>query len=211
MAAQFKQRGVEADGVARALEHGALQIVVERHPGHRAPGLEGRDVAAQEVLHARVQEEAQEDAPRPRQHHHEGHQRAARTADGEVAEVPPIDLALLTRQRAQTQVRLGARARSMARDQVAEVIGTARVAAFPDHAIQAGGGQPRKLGEGLADEGQIGVDRRRTLHRPEPGQPGLGQHARNGVPMQGQLGGDGADAPALGVVVAQDLRLLFRG
>ena len=83
-------------------------------------------MAAQEVLHAGVQEEAQEDLARVAQHHHEGHQRAAGAADLEMAEVAPVDLRLLARQRAQAQVGLGLRARPMAGDEVAEVVGAAR-------------------------------------------------------------------------------------
>jgi hypothetical protein len=64
-------------------------------------------VAAQEAVHAGVQEEAQEDHARVAEHHHEGHQRAAGAADLQVAEVTPVDLRLLARQRAQAQVGLG--------------------------------------------------------------------------------------------------------
>jgi hypothetical protein len=55
-----QQRRVEADGVALAFEHGALEVVVEQHPGDAAEGLEGFYVSAQEAVHAGVHEEAQE-------------------------------------------------------------------------------------------------------------------------------------------------------
>ena len=45
--------------------------------------------------------------PRVAQHHHEGHQRAPRAADLQVAEVRPVDLRLLAGQGAQAQVGLG--------------------------------------------------------------------------------------------------------
>jgi hypothetical protein len=64
-------------------------------------------MAAQEAVHARVQEEAQEDHARVAEHHDEGHQRAPGTADLQMAEVAPVDLRLLARQRAQAQVGLG--------------------------------------------------------------------------------------------------------
>ena len=120
---QGQQRRVEADRVALALEHGALEVVVQQHPGHAAEGGEGRDMAAQEAVHAGVEEEAQEDHARVAQHHHEGHQRAAGAADLQMAEVTPVDLRLLARQRAQAQVGLGGRARAHAGDEVAEVRG----------------------------------------------------------------------------------------
>ena len=56
------------------------------------------------------------------------------------------------------------------------------------------------------EEGQIGSIAEARCTGPVPGQAGLGEHARDGVAVQPELRGDGADAPALGVVVAQDLR-----
>jgi hypothetical protein len=52
-------------------------------------------MATQEVFHARIQEEAQKDLARVTQHHDEGHERPARPADRQVAEVSPVDLSLL--------------------------------------------------------------------------------------------------------------------
>jgi hypothetical protein len=59
-------------------------------------------VAAQEVLHASVEEEVQEDPPRVAQHHNERHQRTACPADFEVSKMSPVDLSLFTGQRTQT-------------------------------------------------------------------------------------------------------------
>jgi hypothetical protein len=61
MSGEFQQCGVEADRISLALQHRALQVVVEQHPGHPAPGCEGRLMTAQEVGHARIEEEAQKD------------------------------------------------------------------------------------------------------------------------------------------------------
>jgi hypothetical protein len=47
-------------------------------------------VSTQEVLHPRVEAEAQEDLPRVAQHHDERHQRTARPADLEMAEMSPL-------------------------------------------------------------------------------------------------------------------------
>ena len=81
--------------------------------------------------------------PRVGQHHHEGHQRPARATDDELAEVRPVDLSLFARQGAQAQIRLGRRPRPVARDDGAEVIGGARIAALAHHAIQAARAQRR--------------------------------------------------------------------
>ena len=53
---QGQQGGMKADRLALTLQHGALQVIVEQDSGDPAKGLEGRDMAAQEVLHASVQE-----------------------------------------------------------------------------------------------------------------------------------------------------------
>ena len=212
---ECQQVGVEADGsttgMVHALEHGALQVVVEQHPGHAAEGGKRQHMATQEAVHAGVQAEAQEDAARVAQHHHEGHQGPLGAAHHEMAEVTPVHLRLLARQCAQAQVGLGCRARAVAGHEVAEVVGPAGVAAFPHHGVQTAGGQRGELGQGLADEGQIGVD----LAGPQRGigahHAGLGDHALHRVAVQVQLAGDGADAPAFGLVQAQDLRAQFRG
>jgi hypothetical protein len=200
-----QQRGVEADGVAHALEHGALEVVVQQHARAAAEGGEGLGMAAQEAVHPRVEEEAQEDAPRVTQHHHEGHQRAARAADMQMAEVAPVDLRLLARQSAQPQERLGRRARAHAGDEVAEVVRVAAVAALADHREQPRGGQRRVAVQRLQDERPVRVDaagsqrrsRRRRL-------AGVREHAPHGTVVDVQLAGDGAHAPALGLVQAQD-------
>lgn len=76
-----------------------LEDVVPEIAWHALPRLEGRDVAAQEVAHAGVELEAQEEPPRVAQHHYEGHQAALRAADPHRAEVGPVDLGLLLRRR----------------------------------------------------------------------------------------------------------------
>ena len=88
---------MEADRVAAPLQHRALEVVIEQDTRDAAPCAEGSDMAAQEVLHPGIREEAQEDLPRVAEHHDERHQRAARPADGEMAEMPPVHLRLLAR------------------------------------------------------------------------------------------------------------------
>lgn len=48
---------------------GSLQVVVQEDTRQSTPGLEGADMAAQEVLHAGIEEETQVDAPGPGQDH----------------------------------------------------------------------------------------------------------------------------------------------
>src|SRR5260221_4750629 len=92
---KLEQGGMKADDVTLALQHGAFEIIVEDDLGDPGPCLKGLNMAAQEVLHAGIKEEAQEDLARIAQHHDEGHQRTACAADHEMTEVCPVDLGLL--------------------------------------------------------------------------------------------------------------------
>jgi hypothetical protein len=80
MSGQLEQGGMETDGVAVALHNNAFEIVVEDDPRDPGPCPKGLDMAAQEVLHAGIEEEAQEDVARITQHHDEGHQGTLCTA-----------------------------------------------------------------------------------------------------------------------------------
>jgi len=93
---------MEADRVATPFQDRTFQIVVEQDTWNTLPCLECGDVSAQEILHAGVEEEAQEDLTRVAQHHDEHHQRAACPADFEMSEMSPVDLCLFAGQAAQT-------------------------------------------------------------------------------------------------------------
>ena len=56
---KVEQCGMEADRVAVSLQHGALEVVIEQDAGNAAPCGEPADMAAQKVLHAGVEKEAQ--------------------------------------------------------------------------------------------------------------------------------------------------------
>jgi hypothetical protein len=90
MCGECKQHRIEADRISCALQHGTLEVVIEQHPGHPAKSDKRLGMAAQEGRHLGIQEEAQEDAARIAQHHHEGHQRTPGAADLQVAEVSPL-------------------------------------------------------------------------------------------------------------------------
>ena len=136
---------MEADGIAASFQHGTFQIVVQQNPRYTLPGVEGGDMAAQEVLHTSIEEEAQEDLARVAQHHDKRHQRTACPADLEMSEVTPVDLCLFAGQRAQTQIGLGLRTRPVTGDQMAEVIGAAAIAALRAPCVQPAGGQRREI------------------------------------------------------------------
>lgn len=89
---------MEANRIARTLEHSAFQIIVEQHPRNGIERRERLDMTADEVVHRRAQIEAQEQMARVGEHHHEGHQRTQRAPHGELAEVRPVHLRLFARQ-----------------------------------------------------------------------------------------------------------------
>jgi hypothetical protein len=169
--------------------------------------LEGLDVAAQEARELLVEEEAHEERARPGEHHHEGREAPLGAPDRHAPERAPVDLGLLARQRAQAQEGLGGGPRAHERHQVAEVIGSARIAALADHGVEPAGVQIRVLLEHLVHEGPVGVEQRGAGR-------GVGlrghaqtcQYAAHGRVMERQLAGDGPDPPALGQVQAHDLR-----
>ena len=127
-----------------------------------------------------------------------------------LAVVRPVDLALLARQGSKPQIRFTRAAGPQLRDAVAEVVGSARVAARLDHVEQPCGGQGGEALQRLGDECHVGVELRGAtralalaLH------PCLAQHPLDGGVMDPELGGDGPYPPVLDEVVAQDLRLEF--
>ena len=124
---------VEADVLADAFDDDALEVVVEDPPRHAAEPLECQGVAAQERLEGLVEREARVHRARPRQHQHEARQRPRRGADLDLAEVAPVHLRLLARQRGQPEERLGARRRSHRAYVPLHRVVAAQVAAGPDH------------------------------------------------------------------------------
>ena len=211
MGGEGQQLRVEPDGLAHALEHGALQVVAQDDPRHPAPGGERQDVAAQEAVHAGVQAEVHEQVARVAEHHDEGHQRAPGPAHRVVAEVGPVDLGLFARQGAQAQVGLGGWARAATGDAVAEVAGAADIAALTDHGVQTAGRERGVLGQGLADERQIGVHAARARGDGRGCGARLLEYPPHGPMVHLQLPSDGAHEPVLDLEQAQDLGAQLRG
>jgi hypothetical protein len=90
MGGERQQRGMEANGIAVTLEHGALKIIVEENPSGPAKRGKGAGVPSQKAPHAGIQEESQVESPREAQHHHEGHQWTAGAPDLQMTEVRPL-------------------------------------------------------------------------------------------------------------------------
>src|ERR1700730_4791868 len=173
---KLEQGGMKADDVTLALQHSAFEIIVEDDFWDAGPCLKGLHMAAQEVFHAGIEEEAQKDLARIAQHHDEGRQRTACAANHEMTEVCPVDLGLLAWQSAQTHKGFGLWTWSQACDEITEVIGAAAVTALVHHYVQPAGGQHWKLFQGLVDEGQVRIDPRRAWPQADWWQTGLGEH-----------------------------------
>ncbi len=164
-------------------------------------------MAAKKARHRGAEKEAQEELPREAQHHDEAHERAGRGADRDLAEVGPIDLGLLAGQGAETQEGLCRGTRAVARDDRAEVIGTALVAARLDHPVESTRAEARILRERLDDERGVGIRHRGArLCRGGDGTR-LEQDATDRAVVVAELRGDGANRPLLGVMKTEDLRL----
>ena len=135
------------------LKDSALEIVVEGDPRHATPGIEGSDMAAQEILHVGAEVETQEDLSGVGKDGDEGHQWPACFADFKMAEVSPVHLHLFTRQGAQAQECFALGTGSMAGDEMPEVIRASGVATILDHDVESRGAQAGKLFERFENEG----------------------------------------------------------
>ena len=165
-------------------------------------------MAADEVGERGAEVEAHEGVAGVAQHQHERHQGALGAADGELAEVCPVDLGLLAREGSKPQIRFTGPARAQLRDAVAEVVGAAGIAPRCDHVEQPGGGQGGESLQRLGDESHVGVELGGPARTPALAfDPGLAQYPLDGGVMDAELGGDGAYPPVLDEVVAQNLRL----
>src|SRR5262245_12145320 len=144
MRAQFQQTGMKVDLIAAALQHGAAEIVIEDDAGLPTPVLKRVHMAAQKVLHGLIEEELQIQHSRVRQCDDEAGQSAARAPHGDLPEVGPIDLGLLSRKSLQVQESF-ARRRTQSGHAAPELDDAAAIPAFPDHLVNAGGAQPGML------------------------------------------------------------------
>ena len=70
----------------------------------------------------------------------------------------PVDLALLAGKGLEAQIGLGHGPRPLAGDEAAEVALAAAIAALVRHLVEPAGGQPGIDRQGLADEGQEGIE-----------------------------------------------------
>ena len=196
-------------GVSHALQNDVSRIVVEQDTRHSAKKREGILVASQEVGDALVQEEFQEDRPGPREHHHEGHQLTLSPPDLNPSEVPPIDLALLSRERPESEKRFWSTARPQASDHDPEVVLASGIPSFANHLVNTTRADLRILGEGLDDERDERVGDRGAWQLLDGGNSGVAKHALHGVVMNLELCRDRVDAPLFGQIQPENLGFHF--
>jgi hypothetical protein len=193
-----------------SLEHHRLRIVEEplaACPAERPGGAHQRPT---ERVHRQVEHEFAPQRPRVRQHHHEEPQSALAAGDGHRAGVRPVDLGLLADERLGAQVHFAPRWGPQRDHVLAQRARSALETALPQHVVKPRRPQPRVARQRLRDEVAVGIAKPRARRAgcvpiADP------ERAPDYVGVQAELCGDGAHAPVLGEVQADDLGLLFGG
>src|SRR5271157_319149 len=206
---KLQEAGVEVDGVAAALQDDTAEVVGFQAPRRSPPVGEGVDMAEEKILQALVEEELKPQGAAVGEGEDEAGQTASGPTDGDLAEVGPVGLSLLSGERAQTQKRFPVRRAQFGHD-AAELGDTAGVAARADHLEEASGAQTRILLQGLAQEVEVRVGEAGAEARMRAEAIRL-QRAAHGVRMEAEFGHDGADFPMLGVKEMTDAGDLFIG
>ena len=80
---ELEEARMKVNRAALAIEHRALEIVVDQDPGTAAQGVDGLDVAAQKALERLVEREDRVDRARVAEHEHEARQRALAAPDAD--------------------------------------------------------------------------------------------------------------------------------
>ncbi len=131
------------------------------------------------------------------------------TANGDVAEVPPVDLALLTGQGLQTLKGLGLWPGTVVGHLVTKVVWATAITTLAHHRIETAGGEVWELLQGLVNKGKIGIDDRGAARAFHFRHPGLRQYPVHYPVVYTQLPGNGTHPPLLYMVVTQNLCLQF--
>ena len=95
--------GVVLDGIAVAREHPLFGVVVKYRARHAVQFAEGGGMGIEEVVQGCAEVASQDDAAGVAEHHHEAYQATLGAADGDDAEVGPVDLRRFPGQHLQAQ------------------------------------------------------------------------------------------------------------
>ncbi len=204
---EVEDPGVESNEVPLTLEHRALQVVVEDGARDTAEGVEGGEVTPEEALGGLVEIEAGEERTTPRQHHQKAREGSSGATDHDPTEGRPVHLGLLARQDGQTKERLLPRG-AHASDEAAHGEHPAGVTTLAQHLQEPRRAQTRVPRDRRKDEVAVRVEHLRAQSkRGRQERPTL-DRMMDGVMVNAELGGDGADLPVLGEEESPDRRAL---
>ena len=97
---------------------------------------------------------------------------------------------------------------AQAPDEAPDLDDRAWIAALSDHLVDAGGAQGRVLGQGVADERQVGVEGAGPAHAAADASRLALDGGSDGLTVEAELGRDGPELPVLAVIEAPDLGAL---
>ena len=173
---------MEADGAALALEHGALQVVVQNDAGRGAKEAEGLDVPAEEARHRGPHREVHEAHPAEGEHHDEGEERTFRATDAVILLKCAQSTCALSPGR--TARRTQASAARRGRSRLSRWRGSrssSRVAARDHHRPETARAKPGYFASVILDEGHVRVDEAPALRVLRDGQAAVRKHALHRV------------------------------
>ena len=199
---------MELDGGAAAVEDGASEVVVHEGAGDAAQGVEGFDVPAEEALEGLVEGEEGGDGAGVAEDHDESGDGAGAVSDADLAEGAPVDLGGLAGQRDDPAVDGPAGLGPQALDDASELVDGPGIAAQADHLVDAGGAEAGVLGEGVADERQVGVEGAGSIQAGAAGSRLALDGGADRLTVEAEFGRDGPELPVLAVVQAPDLGAL---
>ena len=169
-------------------------------PGRRRPRR-----AREEALEGLVEGEERGDGARVAEDHDESGDGAGAVSDADLAEGAPVDLRRLAGQGDDAPVDGPAGLGPQALDDASKLVDRTGIAALTDHLVDAGGAEAGVLGQGVADERQIGVEGAGSIQAGAAGSRLALDGGANRLTVVAELGGDGPDLPVLAVVQAPDL------
>ena len=159
-------------------------------------------------LEGLVEGEEGGDGARVAEDHDESGNGASAVSDADLAEGAPVDLRRLAGQRDDPTVDGPAGLGAKALHDASELVDRTGIAALADHLVDAGGAEAGVLGQGVADERQIGVEGAGSIHAGAAGSRLVLDGGANRLRVEAELGRDGPDLPVLAVVQAPGLGAL---
>ncbi len=130
-------------------------------------------------------------------------------SDANLAEGAPVDLRGLAGEGDDPTVDGPAGLGPQALDDASELVDGTGIAALADHLVDAGGAQAGVLGEGVADERQVGVEGAGSIQAGAAGSRLALDGGADRLTVEAELGRDGPELPVLAVVQPPDLGALL--